>query len=110
MAQNVVELTDQTFESEVIKADLPVVVDFWAPRCGPCRAMAPVLEQYAQEQAGVIKLAKINVDDHGSTAAQFGVMSIPTFLIFSGGKPVGQFVGAMPKEEFAKRVAAALGK
>ncbi|NLB95040.1 MAG: thioredoxin [Armatimonadetes bacterium] len=110
MAQNVVELTDQTFESEVIKADLPVVVDFWAPRCGPCRAMAPVLEQYAQEQAGVIKVAKINVDDHGSTAAQFGVMSIPTFLIFSGGKPVGQFVGAMPKEEFAKRVAAALGK
>ncbi|NLC59202.1 MAG: thioredoxin [Armatimonadetes bacterium] len=108
MAQNVLEVTDSTFEAEVVQSTLPVVVDFWAPWCGPCRAMAPVLEQFAQEKAGEVKVAKVNVDEAAGVAGQYGVMSIPTFLVFKGGKPVGQIVGAMPKETFVARVEAAL--
>ena len=108
MAQNVLEVTDSTFEAEVVQSTLPVVVDFWAPWCGPCRAMAPVLEQFAQEKAGEVKVAKVNVDEAAGVADQYGVMSIPTFLVFKGGKPVGQIVGAMPKETFVARVEAAL--
>lgn len=108
MAQNVLEVTDSTFEAEVVQSTLPVVVDFWAPWCGPCRAMAPVLEQFAQEKAGEVKVAKVNVDEAAGVAGQYGVMSIPTFLVFKGGKPVDQIVGAMPKETFVARVEAAL--
>jgi len=108
MAQNVLEVTDSTFEAEVVQSTLPVVVDFWAPWCGPCRAMAPVLEQFAQEKAGEVKVAKVNVDEAAGVAGQYGVMSIPTFLVFKGGKPVGQIVGAMPKETFVARVEVAL--
>ncbi len=109
MAANVAEVTDATFDQEVVKSEVPVVVDFWAPWCGPCRAMAPVLDQYAVDQGGAVKVVKINVDENSAVAGQYGIMSIPTFLVFAGGKPVGQIVGAMPKEQFASRVQAALG-
>lgn len=108
MAQNVVEVNEATFKAEVLESEKPVVVDFWAPWCGPCLMMAPTVEQFAQEKAGNLKVVKVNVDQNTNLAAQYGIMSIPTFLIFSGGKPVGQVVGMMGKDAFAAKVEAAL--
>ncbi|MBI3946918.1 MAG: thioredoxin [Armatimonadetes bacterium] len=108
MAQNIADVNEGNFKAEVLEATTPVVVDFWATWCGPCIAMGPTVDQYAQEKAGAIKIVKVNVDQNGSLAAQYGVMSIPTFLVFSGGKPVGQVVGAMSKDAFTAKVDAAL--
>ena len=103
-----VPVTDETFEQEVLKADRPVLVDFWAPWCGPCRMMGPVLEELAQEHSDRLKIAKVNVAEEQQWAGQFGVMSIPTMILFHKGKPVGQLVGFRPKHEMYQTLDSAL--
>lgn len=94
----VVHVTEKNFESEVLRSAVPVLADFWAEWCGPCRMIAPALEEVAKELAGQLKVVKINVDEAQGLAANHNVMSIPTLMIFKGGEVVGQMVGAMPKE------------
>ena len=103
-----IEVTDGTFENEVIKADGPVLVDFWADWCGPCKMIAPIIEDLAEEYDGKVKFAKLDVDSNPSIAMTYGVRSIPTLLIFDGGSPVGQIVGAVPKATLKSRLEAAL--
>lgn len=102
MGNYTVPVTDATFEQEVLKTDLPVLVDFWAPWCGPCKMIGPVLEEIAQEKAASLKIVKLNVDENQQTAGQFGVMSIPTMILFHKGEPVGQLVGFRPKAELTR--------
>ncbi|MBI2192873.1 MAG: thioredoxin [Planctomycetes bacterium] len=101
MAESVVEITDSNFEGTVLKASQPALVDFWASWCGPCRAVAPVVEQLAQEYKGRAIVGKINLDDQQEVATRYGIMRIPTVLIFKGGQPVEQFVGVMNKTVYA---------
>jgi thioredoxin 1 len=96
------EFTDQNFEQEVIKSDKPVLVDFWAPWCGPCQMMGPVIEELAKEVEGKAKVGKLNVDEHGETASKFGIMSIPALKIFKGGVVVKEFVGVQAKDALKK--------
>ena len=95
---SVLVLDAKNFESEVLKSDLPVLVDFWAEWCGPCRMIAPIIEEIANETAGKLKVGKVNVDDAQELAASFNIMSIPTLLVFKNGEPVDQIVGALPKD------------
>lgn len=99
-----IELTDESFEEEVLKASTPVLVDFWAPWCGPCRMMAPTIDQIAKEMEGKIKVGKINIDQHNKYAGQFGIMSIPTFLFFKDGKVLEQMVGVIDKEDMKEKI------
>ncbi len=97
MASNIRQVGDDTFEAEVIRSDLPVLVDFWAPWCGPCKSIAPVIEQLADEYEGKLKIAKMNVDDNPVTPSRYGVRGIPNLIIIKGGAVKEQIVGAVPK-------------
>ena len=102
---NTVEITDATFRDEVVNSDVPVVIDFWAEWCGPCKMIAPIVEELAGEYEGKVKFAKMDVDTNPQTPMQFGIRGIPTLLIFNGGEnPVDQVVGAVPKSMLKKRV------
>jgi thioredoxin 1 len=103
------ELTKSNFKSEVVDSPLPAIVDFWATWCMPCRMIMPVIEELATEYAGKVKIGKINVDNENELAGQFGVMSIPTLLLFKGGKVVDTIVGAVPKEHIVEKMKAAFG-
>ncbi|MCC6129984.1 MAG: thioredoxin [Acidobacteria bacterium] len=103
MAGNVVEITESNFDSVVLKSDKPVLVDFWAVWCGPCRQVAPVVEALAGKWAGKVVVGKLNVDDHGAIAERFGIMSIPTLMLFKGGEVVERIVGAMPQATLEKK-------
>lgn len=93
-----ITVTDQTFDAEVLQSDKPVLVDFWAPWCGPCRMQGPIVEDVAKEMEGQAKVAKLNVDENPTKAQQYGIMSIPTLIIFHKGQAVRQFVGVQSKE------------
>ncbi len=102
------ELSDSTFEKEVLKSETPVLVDFWAPWCGPCRILAPVVEEIANSYSGRLKVGKLNVDDNQDTTMAYGIRSIPTLIIFKGGKALDQIIGAVPKSEIERMVKKAL--
>lgn len=97
-------LDEKNFEAEVVKSTQPVLVDFWAEWCGPCKMIAPVIDQLSSELQGKMKIAKVNVDESPQLAGEFNVMSIPTLLIFKGGKPVDQIVGALPKDRLLAKI------
>jgi len=97
-------LSDQSFDQEVIKSDIPVLIDFWAAWCGPCKMIAPIMDEMAQEYEGKAKICKLDVDNNQNTAMQFGIRSIPTLLIFKGGEVVDTIVGAVPKEQIVNKL------
>ena len=99
-----VEINDGSFEAEVIKSDKPVLVDFWATWCGPCKMIAPILEEMATEYDGKLKIAKMDVDSNTKVATQYGIMSIPTLLFFKNGQLVDQVIGAIPKAQLVNRL------
>jgi thioredoxin 1 len=101
---NVKELSDQEFQSEVLQSTEPVLIDFWAPWCGPCRMIAPIVEELASENVGALKVAKINIDNSPNTAASYGVSSIPTLMIFKNGEVVDRFVGVQPKKRLQEAI------
>lgn len=101
---NVKELTDKNFETEVLQADIPVLVDFWATWCGPCKQIAPAIAAIADKYKGRLKVTKMDVDQHEETAQKYRVMSIPTLLIFKNGNVVGQLVGAMPQSKLESAI------
>jgi len=103
MAQ-AIEVTDATFDEEVIKSDVPVLVDFWAVWCGPCRMIHPIVEELAHEYDGKLKVARIDVDKNNQTASQFRIMSIPSLLFFKNGEKVDQVIGAVPKQQLIEKV------
>ncbi len=102
------EVNDAGFEEMVLKSEVPVLVDFWAPWCGPCRMVAPVVEDLAQEYDGRVKFVKVNTDDNIETAVTYGIRSIPTLLVFKDGEPVSQVIGFRPKSELKSTLEAAL--
>lgn len=100
--------TDDNFKSEVLESDLPVLVDFWAEWCGPCRMVGPIMEQLSGEFAKKIKMGKLNVDENRQVASQYGIRSIPTLIIFKGGQVVKQLIGALPADKIRQEINAAL--
>jgi thioredoxin 1 len=98
------ELNGNSFKNEVLQSEIPVLVDFWAPWCGPCKMIAPLIEEIAADYSGKIKVAKVNVDDNGDLAAEYGIMSIPTVCFFRGGELIFRSVGAKPKKELVAQI------
>ena len=108
MADSVREITDATFEGDALKSDLPVLVDFWAPWCGPCRMVAPVVAELSEEYAGKMNFYKMNTDENPAVPTKYGIPSIPSLLIFKGGELKGTIVGFRPKSDLKKRIEEAL--
>ena len=109
MSKNIIELSDNTFKDEVEKGEGPVLVDFWAPWCAPCSAVAPVLEKIAEAFSGKLKVCKLNIDDNQEATSRLGVMSIPTLIIFKDGEEVERIVGALGEEELTRRIKEKIG-
>lgn len=104
MSENINAVSDATFESEVLKSPVPVLIDFWAPWCGPCKAIAPIVDELAGEYAGKLKIVKMNVDENPRTPAQYGVRGIPNLILFKDGTVQQQIVGAVPKAHLVKAI------
>lgn len=104
MADNINAVSDATFDSEVLKSTLPVLIDFWAPWCGPCKAIAPIVDELATEYAGKLKIVKMNVDENPRTPAQYGIRGIPNLILFKDGAVQQQIVGAVPKAHLVKAI------
>ena len=99
MSENILHVTDSTFESEVIDSELPVLVDYWAEWCGPCKAIGPMLEEVAKDYGGKIRIAKLNVDENSATATKYGIRGIPTLMLFKAGDVAAQKIGALSKSQ-----------
>jgi thioredoxin 1 len=108
VAANITDVTDNNFQAEVLESDKPVLVDFWAPWCGPCRVIAPSLEEIADEQSDSLRIVKLNVDENQQTAAKYGVMSIPTLIVFKNGEPAHTIIGALPKKRLVQELEPAI--
>lgn len=108
MAGTVTEVTDSNFQAEVLESETPVLVDFWAPWCGPCRMVAPVVEEIAQERSGDLKVVKLNIDENQQTAINYDVMSIPTLIVFNHGQVAKKVIGAYPKRKLEAELEPAL--
>ena len=109
MSEFVSEVTDQSFESEVLQSERPVLVDFWAEWCGPCRMLAPTIDKVAQEYQGQLKVVKLNVDDSTGTSSRFGIKSIPTLIVFKNGAEQDRLIGNQPKDAIAQMVSRHVG-
>lgn len=109
MSENIKQVTDAGFKQDVLEAKAPVLVDFWAPWCGPCRALAPVIEQLADEYAGKVTFAKVNTDENPATSGQLGIRSIPTLILYLDGEEADRLVGFAPKPAIKKKLDAVLG-
>jgi thioredoxin 1 len=108
MSEKIANLTTADFQATVTASTTPILVDFWAPWCGPCKAIAPILEELATEFDGKVKIAKVNIDDNDAIAAEYGIRAIPTMLLFKGGKVAEQIVGMMPKAALKAKLTAQL--
>jgi thioredoxin 1 len=106
---NVAQVSDASFEGDILKSEVPVLVDFWAPWCGPCRSVAPIVDDLANEYAGKLKVAKINVDESTEVAMRYQITSIPTFIVFKNGEVADRALGALPRSEFVKLIDRNLG-
>jgi thioredoxin len=104
----VFEVTDETFERDVLRADVPIVLDFWAPWCGPCKAIEPILRELADASEGKVEFAKLNIDENPLTAARYDVLSIPTAILFAGGEPKATVIGARPRAHYERALAEVL--
>jgi len=105
MMGNAIQLNDANFDEVIANTETPILVDFWAEWCGPCKMIAPILEELSTEMAGKLTIGKLDVDENGSTAMAYGVMSIPTLILFKGGEPVERLVGYMPKAQLVGKIA-----